>query len=389
MAHLYGLNKEQQKFADTAASVAKEVLAQYAEDVDKSGRYPKESMQAVTEAGLNGLCVPTDFDGSGQSPRTFAAVVEELAKECASTAMIYVMHVTAGQQIGAATNLSDKEEILKDIAAGKHLTTLAFSEKGSRSNFWAPSSSLETNGEGFKTSAMKSWVTTARNALSYVSSARMPGAESPLASTLYLVRNGNSGIEIKGEFTGLGLRGNDSAPVELKDYKVAAGDLITENGKGADGMLQVVLPWFVVGTSAMAHGLCLKAVELTSGHMQKTSIDVLQSALRDIPQLRARLAEMAIATDRSRALLGYTVGEMEAPDEMTPLRVLQSRRSAIETATHVTDLGMKACGGAAFSKWLPIERLFRDARAGWVMAPTVDHLNDFVGKALTGMELFA
>lgn len=388
MPHIYGLNADQQKLAATAATIAKEVLSKHAADVDQQSRYPRESMQALANAGLNGLCVPTDFGGLGQPPRTFAAVAEELARECASTAMIYVMHVTASQQIGAATGLKDKEQLLKDIAAGKHITTLAFSEAGSRSNFWAPSSSLVADGDGYRTNATKSWVTTARNANSYVSSARMPDAPSPLASTLYLVRNGNGGLEIKGEFTGLGLRGNDSAPVELKDYKVPAGDLITENGKGADGMLQVVLPWFVVGTSAMSHGLCLKAIELTSGHMQKTSIDVLQSALRDLPQLRARLAEMAIATDRSRALLGYAVGEMEAPNEMTPLRVLQSRRSAIETATHVTDLAMKACGGAAFSKWLPVERLFRDARAGWVMAPTADHLNDFIGKALTGMELF-
>ncbi|MBX3459790.1 MAG: acyl-CoA/acyl-ACP dehydrogenase [Planctomycetes bacterium] len=386
MAHIYGLSPEQQKFADKAAALAKEVLAKHAADVDANGRYPKESIEALAAAGLLGLCVPAEFGGAAQPPRTFAAVAEELAQECASTAMIYVMHVTAAQQI-AAGNPADKAAILKAAAAGKHLTTLAFSEKGSRSNFWAPSSSLVADGADYKTDATKSWVTTAHNADSYVSSARMPGAESPLASTLYLVRKGDAGVNIGG-FKGVGLRGNDSAPVELKGYKVPKGDLITENGKGADGMLQVVLPWFVVGTSAMSHGLCLKAIALTSGHLQGAGIDFTGQKLRDLPNLRARLADMAVATDRSRALLGYTVSEMEKPDAMTPLRVLQSRRCAIDTATHVTDLAMKACGGAAFSHHLPIERLFRDARAGWVMAPTVDHLDDFMGKALTGLPLF-
>jgi alkylation response protein AidB-like acyl-CoA dehydrogenase len=79
---------------------------------------------------------------------------------------------------------------------------------------------------------------------------------------------------------------------------------------------------------------------------------------------------------------------MEQPNEITPLFVLQSRLAAIEAALHVTDLAMQACGGAAFSKQLGIERLFRDARAGWVMAPTADHLRDFVGRALTGLPLF-
>jgi alkylation response protein AidB-like acyl-CoA dehydrogenase len=67
---------------------------------------------------------------------------------------------------------------------------------------------------------------------------------------------------------------------------------------------------------------------------------------------------------------------------------MQARLAAIGAAVEVTDLAMRACGGAAFSKHLPIERLFRDARAGWVMAPTADQLSDFIGRALTGLPMF-
>jgi alkylation response protein AidB-like acyl-CoA dehydrogenase len=97
---------------------------------------------------------------------------------------------------------------------------------------------------------------------------------------------------------------------------------------------------------------------------------------------------MSVRTEASRSLLGHTLDHLDQPDESTPLLVLQSRLAALEAALEVTDLAMKACGGAAFSRHLGIERLFRDARAGWVMAPTVDHLNDFIGKALTGLPLF-
>ena len=61
--------------------------------------------------------------------------------------------------------------------------------------------------------------------------------------------------------------------------------------------------------------------------------------------------------------------------------------AALQTAWQVTDLAMKTCGGAAFSRHLSVERFFRDARAGWVMAPTVDHLADFLGRALAGLPL--
>jgi alkylation response protein AidB-like acyl-CoA dehydrogenase len=96
---------------------------------------------------------------------------------------------------------------------------------------------------------------------------------------------------------------------------------------------------------------------------------------------------MSVRTEASRALLGHALARMEAPDELTPLYVLQARLAAIQAAVDVTDLALKACGGAAFSRHLAVERLFRDARAGWVMAPTADHLLDFVGKALTGLPL--
>ena len=326
--------------------------------------------------------------GKGAGLRAFAAVVEELATACGSSAMIYNMHVAAAQAIASGASLKDRDALLRDIAAGTHLTTLAFSEKGSRSQFWAPvSKSLAVNG-GFETSAEKSWVTSANAADSYVSSMLNAGAASPMESTIYLVRKGAKGLSIAGGFNGLGLRGNDSAPVRLEQVRVGHGDLISAPGEGANTMLGVVLPWFAVGTAAMAHGLCRAAVAATTTHLQGTGFEHTGTHLRDLPNLRARLATMSMRTEQSRALLGHTFDHMESGSPSAALWVLQSRLSALEAASDVTDLAMKACGGAAFSRHLGIERIFRDARAGWVMAPTVDHLLEFSGRVLTGLPLF-
>jgi len=389
MPHVYGLTPRDRDLAERAAGIAREVAARHAADVDARGRFPEESMAALAADGLHGLCVSSELGGLGAGPRAFAAVVEELAQACASTAMVYVMHVTATQAIASSTTLAGRDDLLRTIAKGKHLTTLAFSEKGSRSQFWAPTSQLSEAGKGFRTSAYKSWVTSANRADSYVSSAQRPGAASPLESTVYLARRTAPGIEVASAFDGLGLRGNDSAPVVIEGLEVAAGDLISGNGEGARTMLEVVLPWFSIGTSAMAHGLCRAAVAATAAHLGAAGFEHAGGQkLRDLPGLRARIAEMSVRTEQSRALLGYTLGEIESPSETTPLFVLQSRLAAMQAADAVTDLAMKACGGAAFSKHLPIERIYRDARAGWVMAPTVDHLDDFIGKALTGLPLF-
>lgn len=389
MPHIYGLDPASQRAADTAARLGAEVVAPHAAEVDRQARFPKESLAALAREGFYGLCVPKERGGMGLGPRAFAAVAEELARACGSTAMIYVMHVTGAQAIASSATLGGKDALLDEIAAGRHLTTLALSEKGSRSQFWAPVSKLVEKGAGFATSALKSWVTSATQADSYVSTAQRPGAASPLESTCYLVRpKNNPAVRLQGGFDGLGLRGNDSQTVTLEDLPLQKSDLVSPLGEGAKTKLEVVLPWFSIGTSAMALGLCRAAVDATAAHLTQTGFEHTGQKLRDLPNLRARLAEMSVRTTQARALLGYTLGELEHPSETTPLFVLETRLAALACAGDVTDLAMKACGGAAFSRQLPVERLFRDARAGWVMAPTVDHLNDFIGKALTGLPLF-
>lgn len=383
MSHLYGIGAAEQPFVDTAIAIAKDVAGPQAADVDAKARFPKEAVSALQAKGLAGLTIPADAGGKGQGPRAFCAVVEELAMACPSTAMIFTMHVSAVAPIAASKTYANRAGLLKDIAAGRHLTTLALSEKGSRSVFWIPVSKLNNDA----TSAQKSWVTSAGHADSYVSSAGLPNSKSPLESVLYLVERKAAGVKIVAPFEGLGLRGNDSSPVTLDNVKVSKDALLCAPGEGIGAMLQVILPWFAIGSAAMAHGVCRAAIAATTAHLSGAGFEFNASKLRDLPNLRSRLAQMMVRTEQSRALLGYTLGLMEKPTEMTPLYVLQSRLAAIQAAVDVTDLAMKTCGGAAFSKHLPIERLFRDARAGWVMAPTVDHLEDLVGKALTGLPL--
>ena len=387
MRHAYGLQGKAEEFRAKAAQLAAGVLTAEAAKVDE-GRFPEAGIAALAGQGFFGLTVAHALGGAGLGPRAFAGVVEELAQACGSTAMIFVMHTCATQAIASSNTLEGRDRLLGEIAAGRHLTTLALSERGSRANFWAPVSHLDEAQGGFTTSAEKSWVTSARHADSYVSSAQKPGATSPLESTIYLVKRKSSGVRVTSAFDGLGLRGNDSAPVSLDHVKVEKGDLISKSGEGANTMLQVVLPWFSIGTAAMANGISRAAVTRTSEHLAGTGFQHDGTKLRDLPVLRARVADMSVRTEQSRALLGLTLTHMERGSEVAPLYVLQGRLAALESVLAVTDLAMKACGGAAFSKNLGIERMFRDARAGWVMAPTADHLREFVGRALTGLPLF-
>jgi len=372
-----------------AKDVADRVLAPAARQNDREGRFSAEAVAALGAGGLLGLMLPEEIGGSGLGPRSFAAAVATLAEADASVAMVYLMHVCAAATIAAARPGAAIAPVLKDIAAGRHLSTLAFSEAGSRSHFWAPISRARRNGAGAHITAKKSWVTSAGHAQSYVVSSLAPDASDPTQSTLYLLQKGAPGLSVAGPWDGLGLRANASSPMTLEGCEVAPEHQLTEDGGGFPAMLQVVLPLFNLGTAAVALGLCRAAVGATAAHLKTARFEHLgQSLGESLPTLRAQLATMQIDTDGLAARIDDVVDHLERPRETTMLRVLESKAAAGDVAINVTSAAMRACGGAAFSKHTNIERLFRDAHAGAVMAPTGDVLREFIGKAVLGIPLF-
>ena len=374
-----------------ARQIASDVLAPSAGQNDRAGRFSTEAIASLGESGLLGLMLPDGVGGSGLGPRTLAAVVATLAEADASVAMIYLMHILGATVISTARPATTQAvvPILKEIAAGRHVSTLAFSEAGSRSHFWAPVSRAHRNGNGVRITAKKSWVTSAGQAHSYVVSALAPEGAGPTDSTLYLLPAQTQGLAVAGPWDGMGLRANASAPVTLDDCEVPSDFQLTDDGAGFPAMLNVVLPLFNLGTASVALGLCRAAVAGTVSHLKTAKFEHLgQSLGESLPTLRAQLATMQIDTDGLAARIDDLVDHLATPRETTMLRVLESKAAAGDVAISVTSTAMRVCGGAAFSKHLSIERLFRDAHAGAVMAPTGDVLREFIGKSLLGIPLF-
>jgi alkylation response protein AidB-like acyl-CoA dehydrogenase len=374
-----------------AREIASGVLAPSAGQNDKAGQFSTDAVDALGKSGLFGLLLPIDFNGAGLGPRTFAAVTATLAEADASVAMVFLMHILGTATISAARPGAAQAvaPILREIGAGRHLSTLAFSEAGSRSHFWAPVSRAHRNGKGVTISARKSWVTSAGYAQSYVVSALSPEGAAPTDSTLYFLAADTRGLSVAGPWDGMGLRANASAPIALEDCEVSSDFQLTDDGAGFPAMLNVVLPLFNLGSAAVALGLCRAAVAGTTSHLKSAKFEHLGLSLGEsLPTLRAQLATMQIETDGLSARIDDLVDHLERPRETTLLRVLESKAAAGEAAISVTSTAMRVCGGAAFSKHLNIERLFRDAHAGAVMAPTGDVLREFIGKSLLGIPLF-
>jgi alkylation response protein AidB-like acyl-CoA dehydrogenase len=374
-----------------ARDIASRVLAPSAAQNDKAGQFSTQAVASLGDSGLLGLMLPADVGGSGLGPRTFAAVIATLAEADASVAMVYLMHVLGATVMSAARPGANQAvtPILHEISAGRHLSTLAFSEAGSRSHFWAPTSRAQRNGNGVRISAKKSWVTSAGHAQSYVVSALSPEGAGPTDSTLYVLAAQTRGLSVAGAWDGLGLRANASAPITLDNCAVAPEFQLTDDGAGFPAMLNVVLPLFNLGTASVALGLCRAAVAATASHLKIAKFEHLGQTLGEsLPTLRAQLAAMQIDTDGLSARIDDLIEHLEKPRDTTMLRVLETKAAAGDVAISVTSTAMRICGGAAFSKHLSIERLFRDAHAGAVMAPTGDVLREFIGKSLLGIPLF-
>lgn len=356
--------------------------------VDEEARFPSEQVRALAESGLLGVILPVDIGGMGGGPSEMVEAALGVAGACGTTSMVYLMHLAAAAVTASAPPSDGGDALLADLATGTQLGTLAFSEKGSRSHFWAPVSKAERSESGSLTlGADKSWVTSANFADVYISSALSAEADGPTDANLYAIKRTAPGVAVQGGFDGFGLRGNDSAPVRL-DVELTDGDRLGGEKGGFALMMQVVLPWFSLGNSAVSLGLARSALQAAIDHATGARFEHLDSSLSDLPTIRAYLAKGWADLTAHEAMLRETARRVADPDDGTVLAVLSTKAACNEAALRITDNAMRVAGGAGFSKHLGIERFARDARAGFVMAPTSDALFDFAGRALCGMDLF-
>ncbi len=366
---------------DVLEDLIQQTVSPNALEVDQQGTFPRASIDALLAAGFGGLISATDVGGHGAGFAEASAAVRKLAAACGSTAMIYTMHLAAT----AAIETFGPEDVRRDIAAGRHLSTLAFSERGSRSQFWATMSNATADGDHVILDASKSWVTSADEADSYVWTSRPLAADGP--STLWLVPANTKGIVVDGPFDGLGLRGNASSPVTAVAARIDRSMRLGPDGGGLDAALTHVLPWFLVLNASGSLGFADAALAKALDHLTSARFEHLDQTLADQAVPRGRYGRLRVLADSAGALVADTCAALTEGRADAPLRMLEVKAAAAEMALEVTGEAMRIGGGAAFRRDIGIERHFRDARAAGVMAPTTDALYDMIARALTGMPL--
>lgn len=313
-----------------------------------------------------------------------ALCCEQLGWGCASTAMCFLMHACGCAVIASRATPDQADLWLRPAARGDSIATLAFSERGSGAHFYSPEIVAERRDGAFYLTGRKSFVTSGGNAHLYpvlVNASGEPGLN------MLVVTPELGGVSFDGRWEGIGMAGNSSVTMDLQDVAVPAENLLGAEGDGQDLVFSVVAPTFLIGLAAVNVGIGQAALDATVDHA-RTRLYPGGQRLAEVQIIQIYLAEMSSSIQSARQLVLEAARAADAGEESALPLVMQAKVVATEASKSVTDRAMQVGGGQAYGRRIPLERHWRDARAGSVMAPTNEVLKEWLGKVLTGLPLF-
>ena len=400
------IEKEEADWKRVAHRLSTEVLAPNAGQIDRESLFPTANIKALGEAGLMGLTVAKEKGGPGGTVKSLALVIEELAQGCASTAMCYTMHMSGLLVIAALVEGRQVEQFLKPIIDGERLNSFAMSEPGSGNRLWHMDSYAQKDGDDYIIDSFKSFATSAGYADSYLVPVRANSEVGPNDLSLFLIDGKDENIKPIGKWDGLGIRGNSSTPVHFDKCRVPAFNRLGHETCGFSTIFAYSLPIYQVGLSALYLGIAQAAYDAAIAHVKKRIHSDTGVALSNMETVQRYIAEMKLSIDQSRHLI-YRVAQLSDnalalfdelakaelldqvlkanPNDPFFIELAEVKISACEMAINVTNKAFQVCGGTAYRHGHPVERHFRDARAGSVMAPSDDTLKLIMGRQILGI----
>jgi alkylation response protein AidB-like acyl-CoA dehydrogenase len=400
------IEKEEADWKRVAHRLSTEVLAPNAGQIDRERLFPTGNIKALGEAGLMGLTVAKEKGGPGGTVKSLALVIEELAQGCASTAMCYTMHMSGLLVIAALVEGRQVEQFLKPIIDGERLNSFAMSEPGSGNRLWHMDSYAQKDGDDYIIDSFKSFATSAGHADSYLVPVRANSEVGPNDLSLFLIDGKDENIKPIGKWDGLGIRGNSSTPVHFDKCRVPAFNRLGHETCGFSTIFAYSLPIYQVGLSALYLGIAQASYDAAIAHVKKRIHSDTGVALSNMETVQRYIAEMKLSIDQSRHLI-YRVAQLSDnalalfdelakaelldqvlkanPNDPFFIELAEVKISACEMAINVTNKAFQVCGGTAYRHGHPVERHFRDARAGSVMAPSDDTLKLIMGRQILGI----
>jgi butyryl-CoA dehydrogenase len=355
----FELNEEQRLVRDMVRDFAQQELAPRAAQVDKTEEFPADNIRKMAELGLLGLPYPEKYGGGGGDYLSYAIAVEEVARGCGSTGLIYAAHVSLGcGPIYYFGTEEQKQKWLPLLCSGKGLGAFGLTEPEAGSDAGSTRTIAVRDGDSYVLNGSKMWITSGAIADVVIATAKTDPAAGTRGISCFLVEKGTPGFIPGKNEPKMGLKGSVTSALSFEECRVPVGNLLGKEGEGFRQML-ITLDGGRISIGAMALGLAQAALDQATRYAKERK--QFGQPIANFQALQWMIADMATEIDAARLLI-YRAAAMKDAGQPFSKEAAMAKLYASETAERAAFKAVQIHGGYGYSREYPVERIYRDQR---------------------------
>jgi len=363
----YDLTEEQQMLKDTVARIAKEQIAPGAEKRDEEAKFPWDMVEVLRENALFGADFPEKYGGSEMGLFSLCLIVEEIAKACASTSVVLMVHELGTMPIMIAGSDEQKDKYFPKLATGEHLVAFGLTEPNAGSDVSGLKTKAVRDGDDYVINGAKTFISHADVADVICIAARtdtsLPATK---GSGIFIVEKGTPGLSIGKHENKLGIRASSTVEIILEDVRIPAANILIDEGMGFP-ILMKTLDLTRIPVAAQAVGIAQGALDYAVQYTKERT--QFGKPIFSFQGLQWMMADMTTQVEAARQLVYKTASLFEGlpknldrlPKETIGYSAM-AKLFAAETAMKVTTDAVQLLGGYGYVREYPVERMMRDAK---------------------------
>nr|WP_269801588.1 acyl-CoA dehydrogenase family protein [Desertihabitans aurantiacus] len=356
---MYRPSDEHDAFRAAVREVCEAKVAPNAAEADERAEFPQASYDALRAADLHAPHLPETYGGVGADALATCIVIEEVARACASTALVPGVNKLGTLPLLLSGSEELCREFLPPVASGEAMFSYCLSEPEAGSDAAAMRTRAVAEGDGYRLNGVKRWITNAGISRFYtVFAVTDPGAGSRGISA-FVVSADDEGVGFGAPERKLGIKGSPTCEVYLDDVVVPASRMIGEPGTGFATAMRT-LDHTRVTIAAQALGIAQGALDFALGYVQERK--QFGRPLADFQGLQFMLADMGMKLEAARQLTYAAAAKSERGDADLPFFGAAAKCYASDVAMEVTTDAVQLLGGYGYTKDFPVERMMRDAK---------------------------
>ncbi|MCC8443468.1 acyl-CoA dehydrogenase family protein [Xanthomonas cannabis] len=379
----FSFTEEQLMIQDVARRIAQEKIAPGAEQFDRSGEFPLENIQLLGENGLMGIEVPAEYGGAGMDPISYAlAMIEIAAADGAHSTIMSVNNSLFCTGILKNGTEAQKQLYVRAIAEGTHIGAFALTEPQSGSDASAMRCRAVRQADGsFVINGKKSWITSGPVARYIVLFAVTEPDKGSRGITAFMVDTERTGFHRGKTEPKLGIRASATCEIEFADYVAQPDEVLGQEGAGFKTAMSV-LDAGRIGIASQAVGIARAAYEATLAYAKERK--AFGAAIGTFQMTQAKIADMKCKLDAA-LLLTLRAAWLKGQGKSFGTEAAVAKLTASEAAMWITHQAVQIHGGMGYSKEMPLERYFRDAKITEIYEGTSEIQRLVIARSETGL----